>query len=119
MPNREAPGRQPVTAVVTLAVKEDRVDEFLRLLLPILDAMRHEPTFINAVLHRDPEDPARFMVYETWADFDDLTKVQINRDYRKEYIDRLPDLLREPRGIQVWRPMRSDFAFLDSSSVNP
>ncbi len=108
--------RQPVTAVVTLSVKEGREEEFLELLLPILDAMRHEPTFINAVLHRDPEDAARFMVYETWADFDDLTTVQIHRDYRQKYIGRLPDLLREPRGIQVWRPMRSDFAFFDAGA---
>lgn len=79
--------------------------------MPVLDAMRHEATFINAVLHQDPEDPTSFMLYETWADEEDVVQVQIHRDYRKAYWDRLPDLLREPREIRSWRPLRGDFTF--------
>jgi quinol monooxygenase YgiN len=72
-------------------------DEFLSLLTPMLDAMRHEPTFISAALHRSPDDPTSFMLYEVWADLDDLVNVQIKRNYRTTYEARLPDLLREPR----------------------
>jgi quinol monooxygenase YgiN len=99
-----------VVFVIALHVKPGREDEFLGLLTPVLDAMRHEATFVNAVLHRDPEEPSRFMLYETWADLDDVVQVQIKRDYRKAYLDRLPELLRAPREIQVWRPQRADFA---------
>nr|WP_245416327.1 putative quinol monooxygenase [Microvirga sp. 17 mud 1-3] len=84
------------------------------LLTPVLDAMRHEPTFINAVLHRDPEDANRFMLYETWADLQDVIEVQIGRPYRQAFWDRLPDLLAEPRRIGTWQPMRSDFAFFSA-----
>ena len=80
--------------------------------VPVLDAMRHEATFINAVLHRDPEDPTHFMLYETWADRDDLVGVQMKRDYRAAYEASLPDILREPRQVRIWRPLRADFTFL-------
>ena len=36
-----------LAVVVTLWVKPGYEAEFLRLLQPVLDAMRHEPTFIN------------------------------------------------------------------------
>jgi quinol monooxygenase YgiN len=100
----------PVAFTVTLHVKPGREDDFLGLLAPVLDAMRHEATFINAVLHRDAEDPTRFMLYETWADLDDVVEVQLERDYRRAYHEALPDLLRAERGIGVWQPMRADFA---------
>jgi quinol monooxygenase YgiN len=96
---------------VTFALKPGSEEEFFDLLMPVLDAMRHEKTFINAVLHQDAEDPARFMLYETWADLDDVVQVQVHREYRKSYWDRLPELLREPRQVRTWRPTRRDFAF--------
>jgi quinol monooxygenase YgiN len=100
-----------VVVVVSIHVKAGREQEFLRLVTPVLDAMRHEATFINAALHRDPEDPTRFMLYETWADRDDLVEVQMKRDYRGAYEARLPAILREPRRAEVWRPLRGDFTF--------
>lgn len=100
-----------VSFIISVHLKPGHEEEFLSLVTPVLDAMRHEPSFINAVLHRDAEDPARFMLYETWADLDDVMEVQIHREYRKAYWDRLPELLAEPRQVQVWKPMRSDFAF--------
>jgi quinol monooxygenase YgiN len=108
-----------VAVVVSLDVKPGREDDFLRLLNSVLDRMRHEPTFINAVLHRDRDDPGRFMVYETWADFDDLVDVQIHRDYRQAFVEALPNLLREPRSITLWQPLRSDFTFFGASAADP
>lgn len=112
--HRDEKSRSPtedVTFIVTLALRPGCEEEFFDLLTPVLDAMRHEATFINAALHQDPEDPSRFMLYETWADLDDVVQVQMHRDYRKAYWDRLPDLLREPRRVQTWMPMRRDFTF--------
>lgn len=103
-------GGPPVTAVLVLRVKHGRETEFLELLTPVLDAMRHEATFINAILHRDPEDPTRFLLYETWADRQDLVEVQMRRPYRDAYWARLPELLAAPREVGVWAPLRADFA---------
>ena len=102
------PSGSPVTVVLVLRVRPGREEEFLTLLLPVLDAMRHEPTFINAVLHRDPEDPLRFMLYETWGDLTDLVEVQMRRSYREAYWAALPGLLSAPREVHLWQPLRAD-----------
>ena len=103
-----------VVLVIGLHLKEGVEDEFMALLLPLLDTMRHEATFINTVLHRDPQDPTRLMLYETWADMTDLVDVQVNRPYRAAYAERLDDLLCEPRTVEIWQRLRSDFKFLSS-----
>ena len=100
----------PVAFTVTLHVRPGQEQRFLDLLTPVLNAMRHESTFINAALHRDPADPTRFMLYETWADLDDVVRVQLKRDYRSAYHAALPGLLRSEREIAVWHPVRADHA---------
>lgn len=104
-----------VSFTIILDVLPEREAEFRALLTPVLDAMRHEPSFINCTLHRDPEVPSRFMLYETWADLEDVMQVQIHRPYRQAYWDRLPELLREPRQIRAWHPERADHAAFGSS----
>lgn len=101
---------QTVTFVITLLLNAGSEQAFLDLLTPVLDAMRHEASFIDAVLHRDPENPLRFMLYETWASMEDVVQVQIQRDYRQAYWNGLPGLLAEDRQVQVWKPLRGDFA---------
>ena len=78
--------------IVSLHLKPGKEAEFLSLLMPVIDAVRLESTFINNFLHQDPEDPTRFMVYENWADRDEFLDVQFKRDYRKPYESRLPEL---------------------------
>jgi quinol monooxygenase YgiN len=73
--------------------------EYENLVAPVLDAMRHEPTFIDTVLHRDPEDPTRFMLYETWLDRHDFFQVQLKRGYRRTYEERVPQISQAPRQI--------------------
>lgn len=98
-----------VTYSIVISLKPGRAEAFLSLLAPVLDAMRTEASFINAVLHRDPADPDRFMLYETWTDAAELAEVQVHRPYRAAYWQALPDLLREERDIAAWQPLRADF----------
>jgi len=106
----------PIAGTVILTIKPGREDEFLTLLHPVLDAMRYEATFINAFLHHHPDEPNRFMLYETWADLEDLMEVQMHRPYRQAFWDSLPGLLAIPRQIIVWTPMRSDIALFSGRS---
>ena len=110
--NASTDGAEQIAFIVSLHVRPECVEEFLRLLTPVLNAMRHEASFVSAVLHQDREDPTRFMIYETWTDLNDVAQVQVKREYRREYEARLPELLREPRRVQFWRPLRGDFTFL-------
>ena len=97
--------------LVFFHIKPGFQSEYENLVAPVLDAMRHEPTFINTVVHRDPEDPTRFMLYETWLDRDDFFQVQLKRDYRRTYEQRVPEISQTPRQIFFWELRRSDFAF--------
>ena len=86
-------------------------DEYYAFVQTILDEMRKEPTFINTVCHRDPEDPTSFFMYETWIDREDFFENQMKKPYRLAYEARLPELLRKPREVKVWEPLRGDFIF--------
>ncbi|HEY9745767.1 MAG TPA: putative quinol monooxygenase [Oculatellaceae cyanobacterium] len=111
--NREnAPGgRLNVTYVITFSVIPTQRERFLKLLGDVLDAMRHEPMFVNAALHVDPENDNRFMLYETWRDHQDVLEVQLKRPYRQAWHEALPELLEGERDISVWTPVRSDWTF--------
>lgn len=97
-----------VAYVIHLDVQPDQVDRFLALLDGVLDAMRQEENFREAILHRDPDVPGRFMLYEAWADHEDVLQVQLHRPYRQAYHDALPSLLASPRRFSIWKPVRAD-----------
>jgi quinol monooxygenase YgiN len=97
-----------VTYLITFDVRPDQRANFFALLTGVLDAMRGEPMFHEAVLHRDPESEDRFMLYETWESHEDVMAVQLQRPYRRAWHDALPALLRSPREVTVWQKLRAD-----------
>jgi quinol monooxygenase YgiN len=98
----------PVTYVIRFTVVPDRVPRFLSLLESVLDAMREETNFHQAILHRDPQNSSHFMLYETWEDHDDVLNVQIHKPYRRAFHEALPEVLAGPRDITMWEPVRAD-----------
>jgi quinol monooxygenase YgiN len=94
--------REPFAVIVTIHVKPDCVQEFLRILSQVADAVfRGEPTLVSNVAHQDPEDLTQFMLWEIWSDQRDFFEVQMLKEYRKPYETRLPDLLAEPRIVKI------------------
>jgi (4S)-4-hydroxy-5-phosphonooxypentane-2,3-dione isomerase len=104
----ELADQMPVTYIIKFQVVPERRGEFLGLLDGVLDAMRDEPPFHEAVLHRDPTGENRFMLYETWEDHEDVLNVQLHRSYRQTWHEALPHLLEVERDITIWEPIRSD-----------
>jgi (4S)-4-hydroxy-5-phosphonooxypentane-2,3-dione isomerase len=98
----------PVTYLIKFDVHPDQRKSFLDLLTGVLDAMRREPMFHEAILHRDPESEDRFMLYETWESHDDVLTVQLQRSYRHAWHEALPTLLQQERGVAMWEPIRAD-----------
>lgn len=97
-----------VTYIVKFQVVPDQRGRFLELLQGVLDAMREEPMFLEATLHRDPESDNRFMLYESWKSHEDVVKVQLGRSYRWIWHEALPTMLEGPREISIWEPLRAD-----------
>ena len=98
----------PVTYLIKFDVVPEERDRFLSLLNGVLDAMRSEPMFHHASLHRDAESEDRFMLCETWESHEDVLEVQLARPYREAWHQALPELLTKPRDISVWQPLRAD-----------
>jgi quinol monooxygenase YgiN len=97
-----------VTYVIHFDVVPDQQERFLALLNGVLDAMRDEPMFHQAILQQDAENEHHFLLVETWEDHDDVLNTQLNRPYRQAYHDALPELLAKPREVSVWTPLRAD-----------
>ena len=97
-----------VTYVIRFQINPGKRDDFLALLTGVLDSMRHESTFVEAMLHADPDDANRLMLYETWQDHDDVVNIQVHRPYRKAFHEALPTMLATPRDISIWRCVRAD-----------
>ena len=97
-----------ITYLITFDVVPAQRERFLSLLNGVLDNMRSESTFHEAVLHQSPESDCRFLLYETWQDHDEVLAVQVKRSYRDAWHDALPELLIGERDIQIWNPLRSD-----------
>lgn len=98
----------PVTYLIKFHVVPERRDQFLQLLGGVLDAMRSEPTFHQAILHRDSSAEHSFMLYETWESHDDVVNVQLHRPYRRAWHEALHTILERERDITIWEPMRAD-----------
>ena len=106
----DLPAADTFVLIATVPIKPGCEDEYLALVNAVNDRMRHEPTFVNTVLHRAADDRALFMLYETWRDRDDFFAVQMRQPYRAEYEARLPALLRAPRRMEVFEALRADHA---------
>lgn len=97
-----------VTYLIKFKVVPKQRERFLALLNGVLDAMRDEPNFHQAVLHRDPASEHSFMLYESWESHEDVLNVQMHRPYRRAWHEALPDLLEGDRDISIWTPLRAD-----------
>ncbi|MFC4254470.1 antibiotic biosynthesis monooxygenase [Altererythrobacter xixiisoli] len=102
------------TYVITFHVRPDQLQRFRALLDPVLDAMRHETTFVYAALHIDPDRPNQFQLHETWSNREDVLQVQLHRPYRANWHAALDELLEHPRKIEIWQQLWSASAEADA-----
>jgi len=104
------PSDDDLAFYVNFHIKPEKVDEWKKGALHVLNSMSVEETFVGAFLHQDAEDPTKFTLYERWAepDMDTFIKNQLSvKDYRKVYEEQLPALVASPRTFTVLKPVRS------------
>lgn len=106
----------PIILSVTEHVRAECLDEYLELVNGVADAMRHEETFQYLIVGQDPDDPTRFNYFEAWEDRTEFYEVQMKRPYRDRFEERIPAMLKTPRSIVEWHPLRDDFAFFSNRS---
>jgi quinol monooxygenase YgiN len=98
---------QPFTLLVDIPLKTGRADEFMALLNDVFEAMKVEETFVSATALRGTDDPDTILLCENWIDRENFMSVQLKRPYRDRYEARLPELLRSPRKLSFFEPIRS------------
>src|SRR4029077_2813939 len=98
---------QPFTLLVDIPLKPGRADEFMALLNDVFEAMKVEETFVSATALRGTQDPDTILLCENWIDRENFMSVQLKRSYRDRYEARLPELLRSPRKLSFFEPIRS------------
>ncbi len=109
----------PIVLSVTEHVRKECLTEYLELVNAVADAMRHESTFRYLFVGQDPTDPTRFNYFEAWEDRAEFYEVQMKRAYRNRFEERIPAMLKTPRSIVEWNPLRDDFAFFSNRSQTP
>jgi quinol monooxygenase YgiN len=97
---------KPFTLLVDIPLKPGRADEFMALFNEVFEAMKVEETFISATALRGAEDPDTILLCENWIDRENFMSVQLKRPYRHRYEARLPELLRSPRKLSFFEPIR-------------
>ena len=79
----------------------------MALLNDVFEAMKGEETFVSATALRGTQDPDTILLCENWIDRENFMSVQLKRPYRHRYEARLPELLRSPRKLLFFEPIRS------------
>jgi len=102
------PATNDLAFYVNFHIKPDRVEEWKKAAMVVLDKMAEEDTFVSTFLHQDAEDPTRFTLYERWNEpsMEDFTRNQLQvKEYRKVYEDILPDMVQSLRTFRVLQPI--------------
>jgi quinol monooxygenase YgiN len=97
-----------VSFIVHLPGKPGRVDELEQGVLGVVEAMSHEPDFVNTYLCRALDDSNTLVLFETWAcSREYFFEHHLKAPYRMAYEDVLPTLLRNERTIEFLDPIRA------------
>jgi quinol monooxygenase YgiN len=90
-----------ISFIVHLPGKPGHVDELERGVLGVVEAMSHEPDFVNTYLCRSLEDPNTLVLFETWAcSRDYFFEHHLKAPYRTDYEEALPALLCQERTLE-------------------
>lgn len=101
---------RPWAVVVKLDIKPEHVTEWLESVEEVLDAMRHEKSFVSTSLCAHPTEPNKFLLFEVWQDRDEFFTVQANRDYRQPFMEKMERFLQSPVNFDEWQEIRADYA---------
>lgn len=91
-----------IVVLVLLRALPGREAEAAALITAQLTRIREqEPACISISVHRQVEDPARFMLHETWSDAASFDEFVSSRPYMLAYLERLRALLSD-REMTSW-----------------
>jgi quinol monooxygenase YgiN len=111
-------GHDEFVLLVDVKTKRGMEQEYERLMMEVVERQKAEPTFIGTSVHRDPEDPTHFFLYEVWRDRENFETVQRKRTYRRSYEESLDRLLDRPRTMTFLVPTWSQGRLPEVAETN-
>ena len=97
-----------VSFIVRLPTRPEKRAQMRAMLFDVVDAMSHEPDFVNTWVHEDVNDPDAIVLYETWACTQDYFMAHhLAKPYRAAYEAALPELLSGERSLQFLSGIRA------------
>lgn len=93
---------KPWAVVATFDLKEGHGTEWIQIVEEVVDAMKYEKTFISTSVCAHPTEPGKFVLFEVWKDRGEFFTIQVNRDYRRTLMERLPTLIQAPVIFEEW-----------------
>jgi quinol monooxygenase YgiN len=103
----EIPSGDELVSIVQLHLKPERVDDWKRAVIELIDRMSQEDAFVTCLLDQSTEDPNMFTLSKRGREpsLEAFVRNQM-KDYRKRYEEMLPDLLHAPRKAMILRQVR-------------
>ncbi|RKE04399.1 putative quinol monooxygenase [Marinifilum flexuosum] len=104
------PSENDLIFYVNFHIKPDKVEDWKKAALQVLNKMAEEDTFVSTFLHQDAEDPSRFTIYERWNEpsMEAFEKNHLNaKEYRQVYENMLPNLMQSMRTFRILEPLGS------------
>lgn len=102
------PSANDLAFYVNFHIKPEKIEEWKKAALQVLNSMTVEDTFVGAFLHQDANDPAKFTLYERWNEpnMEAFVKNQLEgKAYREVYEEQLPAMVASPRTFKVLKPV--------------
>lgn len=102
------PSDNDLAFYVNFHIKAEKVEEWKKAALHVLNSMTVEDTFVAAFLHQDANDANKFTLYERWSEpsMEAFMKNQLEgKAYRDAYEKQLPDMISSPRTFSVLKPV--------------
>jgi len=102
------PSANDLAFYVNFHIKPEKVEEWKKAALHVLNSMTVEKSFVGAFLHQDASDPTKFTLYERWAEpnMEAFMKNQVDgKAYREVYEKKLPSMVASPRTFKVLKPV--------------
>ncbi len=104
--------------VVDVKTRPGMEQEYERLMMEVVERQKIEQTYIGTSVHRDPDDPTHFVIYEVWRDREDFETVQKKKPYRHAYEESLERLLARPRTMTFLAPTWSQGRLPEVAEAN-
>ena len=93
---------RPIIVVMKMWAKEGLDSEVAETFKYMMDIVIKESTCRLLKAERSVEDRSHYILYEEWDDYDEFQNVQLKREYRSDFAERMRKLTAKPSQMEIF-----------------